>query len=146
MTYYYDTGVILKLYTEEKESDAVRAFVTGKKQAVPVTGLHLSECVSAFRLKCFRKECDESDAAAAIMDIESDIGAGVLRRVSIDWDEAWSQCRVLSDAHAMTTGCRTLDVLHVACARQLGIREFVTTDERQLKLAKKAGLRCPVLR
>jgi predicted nucleic acid-binding protein len=39
------------------------------------------------------------------------------------------------------TGCRTLDTLHIACARQLAIREFVTTDRRQANLAKRLGMR-----
>lgn len=141
MIRYYDTGLLLKLYTEERESDSVRAFVRKKKQPILFTSLHLSECVSALRLKCFRNECDEEQAAGAIMDLESDVAAGVLRTVYVDWDEAWRQCRILSDAHAATTGCRTLDALHAACARQLGAKEFVTSDERQLRLAKKAGFR-----
>ncbi|MDA7629529.1 hypothetical protein OAE11_00815 [Akkermansiaceae bacterium] len=37
-------------------------------------------------------------------------------------------------------GCRTLDVMHVACAMQLEITSFVTSDDRQRKLAKLAGL------
>jgi predicted nucleic acid-binding protein len=143
MIRYYDTGLLLKLYTEEKESDALRAFVTQKKQPLTFTSLHLSECVSALRLKCFRNECEEEQAAAAIMDLENDFAAGVLRSVFIDWDAAWAQCRVLSDSHAATTGCRTLDALHVACAKQIGAGEFITSDERQSKLAKKAGFRVP---
>lgn len=141
MIRYYDTGLLLKLYTEEKESDAIRAFVTNKKQPLAFTSLHLSECVSALRLKCFRNECEEEQAAGAILDIENDLAAGVLRSAYIDWDAAWAQCRFLSDAHAATTGCRTLDALHVACAKQMGAKEFITSDERQSKLAKKAGFR-----
>ena len=143
MSRYYDTGLILKLYTEEAESDVVRDWVTGKEEALVFTTLHLSECVSALRLKCFRKECSEEQAAGAILDIENDLVSGALRSVFIDWVEAWHQCRILSDAHAGTTGCRTLDVLHVACAKQLGAREFLTTDVRQSNLAKKAGMRVP---
>lgn len=143
MIRYYDTGLLLKLYTEEKESDAIRAFGTKKQEPLGFTSLHLSKCVSALRLKCFRNECEEEQAAGAIMDMENDIAAGVLRSFYIDWDAAWAQCRILSDAHAATTGCRTLDAPHVACAKQMGAKEFITSDERQLKLAQKAGLRVP---
>jgi predicted nucleic acid-binding protein len=146
MKRYYDTGLILKLYTEEAESDAVRAEVVARAEPVLFTSLHLSECVSALRLKCFRKECLEEHAAAAILDIENDMASGVLRGAAIDWTEAWNQCRILSDAHAGTTGCRTLDALHVACAKLLGIREFCTSDVRQANLAKRAGLRLMPMR
>jgi predicted nucleic acid-binding protein len=101
----------------------------------------MSECVAAFRLKCFRKECLDFEAAQAILDIESDIRSGVLLQTALDWDEAWRQCRILADSHTATTGCRTLDALHVACAKQLGIREFVSTDNRQCKMAKIAGMK-----
>lgn len=141
MSRYYDTGVVLKLYTEEQQSDAIRNFVTSRGRAIPFSSLHLSECVSALRLKCFRGECGEDEASAAILDIESDLRTGVLARTAIDWDETWSECRMISDRYAASTGCRTLDALHVSCAKLLGIREFVTTDERQLRLATKAGLR-----
>ena len=139
----YDTGLILKLYTEESESDAIRTWVTTKAEALVFTSLHLSECVSALRLKCFRRECNEEHAAGAIMDIETDLASGVLRSAYIDWPAAWHLCRILSDAHAGTTGCRTLDALHVACAKQLGAGEFLSTDVRQVKLAKKSGMRVP---
>jgi len=46
MTAYFDTGIILKLYTEEPESEAVRAFVIKRGQAIGVRTLYLAECVS----------------------------------------------------------------------------------------------------
>ncbi|HSH09915.1 MAG TPA: type II toxin-antitoxin system VapC family toxin [Oceanipulchritudo sp.] len=141
MTAYYDTGVILKLYTTERESPAVRRFVVSRKEPLHLNALHRSECVSAFRLKAFRGECSGEAAASAIADIEDDFVNGVIRPLSIDWDLAWSTCRSIADAHAAATGCRTLDTLHVACARLLGIREFVTLDKRQSLLAKRLGMR-----
>lgn len=141
MTCYYDTGVLLKLYTLEPASEAVRSFVVRRKTALPFSMLHRTECVSALRLKCFRGECDEAAASRAILDIEADVSAGVLSPQGIDWDEAWNRCRALSDAYGAATGCRTLDALHVACAQLLTSSAFVTTDERQGRLARKAGLR-----
>jgi predicted nucleic acid-binding protein len=37
-------------------------------------------------------------------------------------------------------GCRTLDLLHVAVALSLGVKTFVTFDERQRAVAKLEGL------
>jgi len=140
MTRYYDTGILLKLYTLEDESDAVRAFVTKGGEPLYLHAFHLSEAVSALRLKCLRKECSEEESAAAIADLEDDIASGVIRRVAIEWDDAWNVCRLLSQTHAAATGCRTLDALHVACARSLALREFVTSDSRQTALAARCGL------
>ena len=36
---------------------------------------------------------------------------------------------------------RTLDVLHVATALELGLRSFVTYDRRQQQLARATGLK-----
>ena len=141
MSAYYDTGVLLKLYTEELDSEAAREFVTRRKAALCLTELHRSECVNALQLKRFRGECTEVQAAQALADVEEDLRAGVLRMAGLDWDAAWRSCRTLSLAHALRTGCRTLDALHVAGALQLGCREFVTADARQGALARACRLK-----
>lgn len=141
MKRYYDTGVILKLYTEEPESDAARAFVTRRKEALYLSILHTAECTSALRLKQFRGECEPGQAAQALAHLDEDFQAGVLKSLPVDWDEAWQRCRALSDAHAAATGCRTLDALHVACAVLASAAEFITSDRRQIALGKLAGLR-----
>jgi len=43
--------------------------------------------------------------------------------------------------HSMKLGTRTLDVMHVACACEIQADRFLSFDERQLSLAKLAGLR-----
>lgn len=141
MRSYYDTGLLLKLYTNECDSEAVRRFVVRRREALVFTPMHHAECVAALRLKCFRGEAAEEEVAGALRDLESDVASGVLRAVPLDWDAAWLRCRILSDAHAASTGCRTVDALHVACALLLGAGELVTGDARQAVLARKAGLR-----
>ncbi len=141
MKHYYDTGLLLKLYTNERDAGPVRRFVVRRSEALVFTAIHHAECVSALRLKCFRGEAGEEEVAGALRDIESDLASGVLRAAAVEWDEVWLRCRILSDAHAAATGCRTLDALHVACALQLGAEELVTADVRQAGLGRKAGLR-----
>jgi predicted nucleic acid-binding protein len=138
---YYATGVILKLYTEEPESDAARAFVTKRKEALYLSSLHIAECTSALRLKQFRGECEPGQVAQALTHLDEDFQAGVLKGLPVDWDTAWQRCRALSDAHADATGCRTLDALHVASAILGSATEFITSDRRQFALADLAGLR-----
>jgi len=140
MTVYYDTGVLLKLYTEEPESDAVRAFVTGAGEAIPCLSLHRSECASALHLKAFRKECSVRQANRALGDIDEDLRKGVLRTILPDWESIWEKTGELSRAYSAITGCRTLDTLHVAAALTSGFRQFATSDKRQNELADRAGL------
>ena len=140
MNGYYDTGLLLKLYTAEPESPAVQAFVHQRAQALQITELHHAECVSALRLKEFRGECTASEATAALKLLEGDLRAGVLQMVAVEWNQVWKQCRSLAEAHAALTGCRTLDALHVASALVLGAHEFITSDHRQAACAIRAGL------
>jgi predicted nucleic acid-binding protein len=42
-------------------------------------------------------------------------------------------------------GCRTMDILHVACAVEIGASAFLTFDKRQAELARFAGLDVPVM-
>jgi len=138
---YYDTGILLKLYTPERDSDRVRAFVVGAGEPLTFTALHRAECTSALRLKVFRGEATEAEVSSALRDIDEDAASGVLCATDLDWAPSWWRCVGLADSHAATTGCRTLDTLHVACAAALGARVMVTADPRQARLARKAGLK-----
>ena len=140
MRVYYDTGILLKLYTEETQSPLVWAYVTAAGEPILVNDFHLAECASALRLKQFRGECEAKQAARALYFLEADIRAGMLRRSSLDWEEAWRECRSLANCHAGATGCRTLDTLHVACARGAHATAFVTSDRRQTALAELVGM------
>jgi predicted nucleic acid-binding protein len=141
MRRYFDTGILVKLYTVEPESEAVARFVVEKKQAIALCELHVSEITAAFRLKQFRGKCTAREASSALSMVESDLRSGVLVRVATEWADVWESARKLLDKHAAKTGCRTLDSLHVACALALRATEFVTTDRRQADLACRAGLR-----
>lgn len=141
MNTYFDTGVLLKLYTAEPESPSVQAFVHRRAQAIRISDLHRVECVSALRLKEFRGECAEEQSSQALALLADDLRSGVLRMVALDWNAVWQECQSLAEAHAAKTGCRTLDTLHVASALRLGARELATSDQRQAALARKVGLR-----
>jgi predicted nucleic acid-binding protein len=141
MTHYYDTGLLLKLYTEEAESDAVRKFVIKAAEPIPFLALHQSECTSAFHLKAFRDECSVAQANRALADLAEDIRTGVLHSINPDWQTIWERSAHIAQSYAATTGCRTLDSLHVACAIELGYTRFVSSDIRQIKLAELLGLK-----
>lgn len=48
---------------------------------------------------------------------------------------------LLATNHSSTTGCRSLDILHVAAAQKLGASEILSFDTRQRALAAQMGLR-----
>ena len=140
MSDYFDTRVLLKLYTLEPESALVQALVHRRARALPVTELHGVECASAFRLKQFRGEATASEVTQALRLWDRDLSTGVLRLMAVDWSRVWAEAYRLALDHAGITGCRTLDTLHVASARVLGFERLVTTDRRQAALAERAGM------
>jgi hypothetical protein len=58
----------------------------------------------------------------------------------VDWIRALEDIRRISSIVTVRTGCRTVDLLHVAAAAQWKPEVFVTADNRQLKAARMMGL------
>ena len=138
---YFDTGCLLKLYYPEPESAAVAMAVSG--EVIILTPLHELEIGTAMQLKVFRGEATPEQAAAAAGLVREDVASGKLVEVSADWQVVWREAAWLAKAHAATTGCRSLDTLHCALAKALNAARFVSSDKRQISLARAAAL--PVL-
>ncbi len=135
---YLDTGCLVKLYYPEPESALVAAAVAGER--IGFTALHALELTTAVQAKVFRREATPEQADAARAAVEEDLAGGKLVQVTCDWAAAWQEAQTLALRFSATTGCRALDTLHCAAARVLGARELLTTDGRQLALAKAAGI------
>ena len=140
---YLDTGCLLKLYYPEPQSNRVAQLVNG--QLIAYTPLHELELTNALELKRFRKEATLAQVRATLALVEGDARAGVLSRTPIDWDSALRESTALAKAYSHITGSRSLDLMHCAAAHQLAISAFLTTDERQRRVAQKLGLRCPAV-
>lgn len=134
---YLDTGCLLKLYYPEPNSPIVIAAARGK--VLCLNALHELELLTALEGKLFRGEATPPQVSAALTAIEADVAAGKLRRVVCAWPEAWLAATELAARHGATIGCRALDTLHCALARQAQA-ELLTTDARQLALARAAGI------
>ena len=138
---YLDTGCLLKLYYPEPESGAVVATVTG--EAIVFTPLHELEITTAMQLKVFRGEARPEQALAAAALVREDVVAGKLVEVTVDWLAALREATWLAQTHAAKIGCRSLDILHCALAKAVTATVFVSSDTRQIALARAEAL--PVL-
>jgi predicted nucleic acid-binding protein len=63
-----------------------------------------------------------------------------LVRTTVKWPVVFRLASRLSEQHAVTTGTRSLDILHVAAAKALRLKEFASFDSRQRGLGAAAGL------
>ena len=103
-----------------------------------LTPFHDSELANAVAQQVFRGLMSLADADQTHRNIESNRAAWV----SVDFPEAaFRGAAQLARTYVPKIGTRTLDSLHVACALDLGAREFWTFDDRQARLAKAAGLK-----
>ena len=138
---YADPSALLKLYIHEPASAAMSAWRSRTKGALPVTPHGRLEIVNGICLAEFRKIISAEALSDAIVSFDEDLAEGRYVDADILWRATLRRARELSRAHTPALGCRTLDVLHVATAIELGLRYFVTFDSRQGQLAKAAGLK-----
>ena len=138
---YADPSALLKLYIHEPASAAMSAWRSRTKGALPVTPHGRLEIVNGICLARFRKIISAEALSHAIVSFDEDLAEGRYVDADILWRATLRRARELSRAHTPALGCRTLDVLHVATAIELGLRYFVTFDSRQGQLAKAAGLK-----
>ena len=140
MSYYADTGFLLSLHLRESTSQAATSRMSHIHDPLPVTRLVAIEFRNALRLGVFRQKFTEAERAAVWSAFSQDMAAALLERVEEDVVAVFAEAESLCDQFTVTTGVRTLDLLHVASARVLGRTHFLSFDRRQRELAIAAGL------
>lgn len=83
-------------------------------------------------------------AEKALGDLASDIDAGFWGMAVVDWPQVWALAERLSRRHTTNGLHRGMDLLHVATASYLKVETFLTFDENQAELARKAGMQTPL--
>lgn len=137
---YIDTGILVKLYATEANSYVADALVFSFATPLPLIHFQELEIRNALRLKEAWTELTTKEAALALSDFQSDIYAGRYERPNYDLKAVFLRAELLSSNHTVQTKCRSLDVLHVAAALEIGSLEFASFDIRQRAVAQAAGL------
>lgn len=141
---YLDTSAFLKLYIREPGSQEVQDLVIAQDHPLPVWDLLEAEFTNALRLKAFWQDITPAQAAAQIGLFQQRKQQGFYHVPEIDRGGLLAAFRRLSE-ETPRLGCRTLDIMHVACATLLAPDTFVTFDAQQRALALQAGLHAPDL-
>ena len=136
---YLDTSALLKLYVREAGSEWVQQEIESQDEPLPLWEIQEMELHNALMLKVFRGELSEEDATRQIDLLRGRKVKGLYYVPEIRRAQLMGDFRKLS-ALTSELGCRTMDILHVACALQLKPSRFISFDNRQLGLAHKAGL------
>ena len=138
---YLDTGCLVKLYYPEPDSIAVAKPVSGK--LITFTDLHELEISTAMQLKVFRGEASREQVTAALNLVREDLASGKLYRGGLGLHSAMRDAVTMALEHAASIGCRSLDILHCALAKATKAEAFLSTDSRQLEVARAVSL--PIL-
>ena len=138
---YADPSALLKLYVHQPESAAMNAWRARTKGALAVTHHGRVEIINGICLAAFRRDITAEALSDSLSSFEEDFAEGRYIQADLLWRAALRRAGELSRVHTPALGCRSLDVLHVASALELGLRTFVTFDQRQQKLARAAGLK-----
>lgn len=138
---YVDPSALRSLYLHDARSVAMARWRRRNPQALAVTHHGRLELINSIALAVFRGDVDTFVMTGAFADIDDDFAAGRLVQADLLWRRALDCAVELSTKLTPKLGTRSLDVLHVACAVELGYGTFITDDNRQSALAKAAGLR-----
>ena len=138
---FFDTGVALKLIVPEPLSGEMLSFVKKREVPVLVTRLIELEMETALNAMAFRDYITTAQLATAKNLLKELTKEGKFLPVGLSLDEIAKESLQLSPLITLKTGCRTLDLMHIASAKRLGCKEFISSDRRQLKAAKLAGLK-----
>ena len=139
MTTYVDSSVLVAVYVPERFSKTARRLV-GAIPQVPFTWLHELEVPNAFAMLLGRGLISSAEHRAIHAQLQEDLENQRLLRLPLDWDSVFAKACDLSLTHTATQRTRSLDLLHVAAAHTAACRSFVSADDRQLAVAKAAGL------
>jgi predicted nucleic acid-binding protein len=137
---YADTSFLFSLYATDANSARADAWRQANPAPLPFTAFHRLELRNALSLTLFQQRLTQQEIQAAWQEVENDCAAGLLIARGGLWHHVLVDAQTYALNHTPTTGCRTLDVLHVAAAKLMGTTEFCTFDARQSTLAGQVGL------
>jgi predicted nucleic acid-binding protein len=141
MTAYPDTSFLCAFYVKQSNSPFAAAYAATMREPLQVAAFLAYEFRQALRFQAWRHSTNPregiapADAQAASLQFEADLGNGVAVLTPCNFQEVFRVAEALSKRHTSASGHRSFDVLHVATALHLGVKEFLTFDVNQRKLA-----------
>jgi predicted nucleic acid-binding protein len=153
MTTYLDANLLVRMYLElpgcKEAVELVKSRRGRRSWPFPITHLLRMEVVNAIYRLVFESRTGgqwrvtPESAAIALGDFEQDLADGLfLARSPLALEDIEAEFDDLAARYTSRHGFRTYDVIHVASARTMGSKRFLTFDARAKKLAKLAGLEC----
>ena len=134
MRAYPDTSFLCALYVKQSNSPAAAAVAASMREPIQVAAPLLYEFRQSLRFQVWRNSSNPregvtmTDARAALLQLESDLQAGIAVLAACELGKVFSLADGLSQKHTAKSGHRSFDVPHVATALHLKAAEFLTFD------------------
>jgi predicted nucleic acid-binding protein len=150
MVAYPDTSFLCALYRTQANSPQAAAYFQSMHGPLEVTTLLLYEFRQAvrFQIRLRRhhpnKGYPKREGTKMLVDLKSDLISGAVVIVPGPWPQVHIAAERLSELYTDANGHRSMDILHVATAIELGAKQFLTFDGNQKKLAEAEGLSVPL--
>jgi predicted nucleic acid-binding protein len=150
MLVFPDTSFLCALYRMQANSSIAAAYFAQMPGPLKVSTLLLYEFRQAvrFQIRLHRHDAAKgythAEGTRMLADLKSDLVIGALTTVPAPWPEIYLTAERLSERYTVAAGHRSMDILHVATAIELGAKEFLTFDKNQRLLAESVGLAVPI--
>ena len=150
MSAFPDTSFLCALYRLQANSQVAASYFAQMPGPLEVSTLLLYEFRQAVRFQVRLHRHDSSkgytqaEGNCMLADLKADLVSGAVVTVPAPWAEIHLAAERLSERHTDAGGHRSLDILHVATAIELGAKEFLTFDKNQRMLAEAEGMMVPL--
>jgi predicted nucleic acid-binding protein len=135
-----DSSLIVALYLAEVDSARADAACAAVPPPIQLTDWHRVEIANAFQRAVKNGRIAAAQAALLWQDVTDDINTGRFALATIDHAAVLIRTLALTQKHTATTGTRSLDLIHIATALELGAADFLSLDNRQRQAASAEGL------
>lgn len=129
----FDSSAFAKRYIDENGSQAVDD-ICRETSALALSVLCLPEIISALNRRVREKRLSARDYLTAKNRLSEDVADAFIINLT---PEVIARSTLLLETNIL----RAMGALHVACALEWAADLFVSCDERQIKAARRAGVR-----
>jgi predicted nucleic acid-binding protein len=150
MRCFTDTSFICALFREQDNTQRADAFMEQFKGQIIVSSQVLWEFRQSARFQVFchlkdkTKGFTKKEAERVMQALSENVQSGALHLATVEWQDVHSIAESLSATYTMKGGHRPMDIIHLATAKHLGVKHFLTFDGNQKKLALAEGIKVPV--
>ena len=138
---YADTSVLSSLVVNDSNRSRSLELVSRARRPFAFSELHRLEVENSIALCVASRRMTEREASLSHQKVAGLVKGGKWAEVDFRWEQVFARAFGLSRAHTSRISSRSLDILHVACAMDLGLREFWSFDVKQRRLAELVGLK-----